>query len=64
MHITRYSVFNLARMGVKKMSATWVPRLILVENKRNRVIDSEATLAIFRRKPDEFLHRYITVSEI
>ena len=33
------------------------------ENKRNRVIDSEAILALFRRNTDEFLRRYITVYE-
>ena len=37
--------------------------LLLVENKRNRVIDSKAGLALFRRNPDEFLRRYITVDE-
>ena len=30
-------------------------------NKRNHVVDSEATLALFRRNPDKFLRRYITV---
>ena len=33
------------------------------ENKHNRVIDSEAILALFYRNPDEFLRRYITVDE-
>jgi len=31
----------------------------LMENKRNRVIDSGAGLALFRRNADEFLRRYI-----
>ncbi|GBL91467.1 Histone-lysine N-methyltransferase SETMAR [Araneus ventricosus] len=34
-----------------------------MENKRNRVISSEACLAPFRRNPDKFLRRYITVDE-
>ena len=33
------------------------------ENKRNCVVDSKAILALFRRNPDEFLRRYITVDE-
>ena len=40
-----------------------MPRLLTVENKRNRVVDSMAGLALFRRNPDEFLRRYITVDE-
>ncbi|CAK9806326.1 hypothetical protein ANTPLA_LOCUS4839 [Anthophora plagiata] len=51
-------------MGLKNISARWVPRLLSEENKRNRVIDSEAGLALFRCNPDEFLRRYITVDEI
>ncbi|GBM09669.1 hypothetical protein AVEN_247037-1, partial [Araneus ventricosus] len=34
-----------------------------MENKRNRVINSEAGLALFRRNPDEFLRRHIPVDE-
>lgn len=43
----------------KIMSATWLPRLLTMENKPNRV----AGLALFRRSPDEFLLLYITVGE-
>ena len=48
---------------MKKLSARWVPRLLIVENKCNRVTDSMAGLALFRRNPSEFLRRYITVDE-
>ena len=44
-------------------SARWVPRLLSEENKRNRVVDSAAILALFRRNPDEFLRLYITVDK-
>ena len=40
-----------------------MPHLLLEENKRNRKVDSEAILALFRRNPDDFLRRYITVDE-
>ena len=45
------------------MSARWVPHLLLEENKRYHVVDSEAILAFFRRNTDEFLRRYIIVDE-
>ena len=48
------------KLDVKKISARWVPRLLLEENNLNSVVDSEAILALFRRNPDDFLHRYIT----
>ena len=51
------------KLGVKKILARWVPRFLSKENKCNRLIDSEAILALFRRNPDEFLPRYITVHE-
>ncbi|GBN29866.1 hypothetical protein AVEN_62618-1 [Araneus ventricosus] len=34
-----------------------------MENKRDRVINLEAGLALFLRNSDEFLRRYITVDE-
>ena len=38
-------------------------RVCSQENKRNRVVDSETILALFRRNPNEFLRRYITADE-
>lgn len=35
----------------------------LENNKRNRVVDSEVMLELFRRNPAEFFHRYPTVDE-
>ena len=40
-----------------------MPRLLSEENKRNRLVDSESILALFRRNPDEFQCRYITVDD-
>ena len=51
------------KLGVKKISAKWVPRFLLDENKHNCVVNFEAILALFRRNPNEFLRRYITVHE-
>ena len=63
--ISQSTVFSILheKLGVKKISARWVPRLLSKENKRNCVVDSEAILAPLRRNPDEFLRRYITVEE-
>jgi len=63
--ISQGTVFSILheKLGVKKISARWVSRLLSAENKRDRVIDSEAVLALFRRNPHEFLRRYITVDE-
>ena len=52
-----------SKLDVKKISARWEPRLLSEENKRNRLLDSEAILPLFRLNPDEFLRRYITVNE-
>ncbi|GBM69167.1 hypothetical protein AVEN_91751-1 [Araneus ventricosus] len=60
--VTMLSILH-EKLGVKKVSARWVPRLLSMENKRNCVINSEAALELFCRNPDKFLHRYITVDD-
>ena len=63
--ISQGTVFSISitKLDVKKISAWWVPHLLSEENERNRVVDFEAILALFRRNPGEFLHRYTTVDE-
>ena len=63
--ISQGTVFSILheKLGVKKILARLVPRLLSEENKRNRVVDSEAILAFFCSNPDEFLRRYTTVDE-
>ena len=39
------------KLSMKKLLARYVPRLLFVENKRNRVTYSIAVLALFRRNP-------------
>ena len=51
------------KLSMKNLSARWVPRLLIVENKRNCLADSMVGLALFRRNPSEFLRQYITVDE-
>lgn len=50
-------------LGMRKLSAQWVPRLLTVDNKRNRVTTSEQCLKLFQRNPNEFMRRYVTVDE-
>ncbi|GBP54687.1 Histone-lysine N-methyltransferase SETMAR [Eumeta japonica] len=47
----------------RKLSARWVPRLLTLDHKRNRVTTSKECLAMFSRNPDEFLRRFVTVDE-
>ena len=51
--IVEATVFSIShkKLGVEKILIRWVPRLLSEKNKRNRVLDSEAILAIFRRNP-------------
>ena len=41
--ISQGTVFSILheKLGVKKISARWMPRLLSEENKRNRVVDTE-----------------------
>jgi histone-lysine N-methyltransferase SETMAR len=48
---------------MKKLSARWVPRLLTVDQKRNRVTMSKQCLDKFQRNPSEFLRRYVTMDE-
>lgn len=64
-HISTERVFHILHdiLGMKKLSARWVPRLLTVDQKRKRVTTSEACLAMYNRNPSEFLRRYVTVDE-
>lgn len=50
-------------LGMNKVSARWVPRLLTVEEKERRVIDSKAFLRRYRREGEDFLDRIITTDE-
>ncbi|KAL0860950.1 hypothetical protein ABMA27_009481 [Loxostege sticticalis] len=65
MHISNERVFYVLHniLGMKKLSARWVPRLLTADQKRNRVTTSEECLAMFNHSPSEFWRRYVTVDE-
>jgi len=50
-------------LGMRKLSARWVPRLLTPDNKLNRETTSEQCLTLFKRSPKEFLRRFVTVDE-
>ena len=50
-------------LGMKKLSARWVPRLLTPEQKRNRVTVFEECLAMIQRNPKDFFMRFVTVDE-
>ncbi|KAG5336736.1 SETMR methyltransferase, partial [Acromyrmex heyeri] len=61
-HGTVISILH-EQLVMKKLSARWVPRLLTVDHKRDRVTISKQCLEMFQRNPDEFLRRFITVDE-
>ncbi|XP_037959628.1 uncharacterized protein LOC119688984 [Teleopsis dalmanni] len=50
-------------LDMKKLSARWVPQLLTLDHKRNRVTTSKECLAMFSRNPKEFLLRFVSVDE-
>ena len=50
-------------LGMMKLSAKWMPRLLIADHKRARVVASEQCLGMFQGYSKEFLRRYVTVDE-
>ena len=48
------------KSGMRKLSARWIPHLLTVEQKRNRMTTSEHHLDMLKRNPKEFLRRFLT----
>jgi hypothetical protein len=46
-----------------KLSSRWVPRLLTVDNKRNRMTISKQCFDSFKRNPKMFLLRFVSVDE-
>jgi histone-lysine N-methyltransferase SETMAR len=51
-------------LGITKLSARWVPRLLAVDNKRNRMTTSKQCFYLFKRNPKKFIRRFVSVDEI
>lgn len=65
MNISKERVCHILNqdLGMRKLSARWVPRLLTLDQKRVRMNISNAMLAQFRRNKSEFWRRLITVDE-
>jgi histone-lysine N-methyltransferase SETMAR len=50
-------------LGMTKLSARWVPRLLTVDNNRNRMTTSKQCFELFKSNPKKFLRRFVTVDE-
>ncbi|XP_044753550.1 histone-lysine N-methyltransferase SETMAR-like [Coccinella septempunctata] len=50
-------------LKMKKLSTRWVPRLLTVDQKRNRVTTSKECLHLFKANTNQFLRRFVTVDE-
>ena len=50
-------------LGMKKVSARWVPRMLTPEQKQYRIQISQQLLQRFRADPDDFLSRLVTHDE-
>uniref|UniRef100_A0A3Q0T381 Mos1 transposase HTH domain-containing protein n=1 Tax=Amphilophus citrinellus TaxID=61819 RepID=A0A3Q0T381_AMPCI len=61
--ISRERVENILHneLGMSKISARWVPRLLTPDQKHTRLVTSQANLALFEANPDDFLERSSTV---
>jgi len=50
-------------LSMRKLVSKWVPRFLTPDQKQQRVDDSESCLALFTKKKQEFLRRYVTMDE-
>jgi hypothetical protein len=50
-------------LDMRKLCAKWVPRVLAIDQKQQRVDDLEQCLAIFNHNKDEFFRRYITMDQ-
>jgi len=50
-------------LNMRKLSAKWVPKCLNVDQKRQRCQSSEQILVFFRRDPNDFLSRLVTMDE-
>ena len=50
-------------LSIRKLCAKWVPRLLIIDQKRIRVTTSEQNLTHLNHNPKEFLRRFVTMDE-
>ena len=64
--ISQYTISLILHenLGAKKITARLQPRVLTLEIKRNRVVNSKAVLELFLRNPEDFPRQFITFDEI
>ncbi|EGI61183.1 PREDICTED: histone-lysine N-methyltransferase SETMAR-like [Acromyrmex echinatior] len=50
-------------LEMKKLSTRWVPRLLTIDQKQQRVDDSTVGLALLQRNRADFFRRFVTMDE-
>ena len=53
----------LKHLSMRKLCSKWAPRLLTVDQKHQRVNDSERILQLFHLIKKEFLRKYVTMDE-
>ena len=63
--ISEGSVFTILHefLGMRKLFSKWVPRLLTLDQKQQRVEDSEHCLELFKRGKKDSVRRYVTMDE-
>jgi len=64
--ISRERIWSIIHddFDMRKLSAKWVPRCLNADQKRQRCQSSEQILKFFRRDPNDFLSRLVTMDDI
>ena len=61
-HGSVYAILH-EHLSMRKLLSKLVPRLLTVDQKRQRIVDSERCLELFRRNKLNFSRRYVTMDE-
>ena len=63
--LSKGSVFTILHehLSMRKLCSKWVLHLLTVDQKQQRVDDSEGCLQLFQRNKKELLHKYVTMDE-
>ena len=63
--ISEGSLFTILQehLSMRKLCSKWVLHLLTVNQKQQRVDNSECCLQLFQRNKMEFLHKYVTMDE-
>ena len=59
--MNEHNTIIVNELGFPKISVRWLPRLLLVEQKRNRLTISRDCLELFGVNPQEFFKSFVTM---